>query len=257
MSKKNNTGLYVGIGVAGLAAVYLMSKSSATVATPTSNTYGVIPVTAPSASPVGGTSTTVALGAICPTLVGNLTLVPLPPAVFSEAYFMQYQYPPLCASNPNLLNSNYQLQPSEIQQLAANYVDVAQGVKTWTSNNGDFNKNMQSFWQQYGVPEHRVFVPFEPTDTTPYVAPPKGATSGSSSSGGSSWVGTALTVAGSIVALLGVDRPIPSLTDLNLQSVTEGSAIAKAILPMFYAVAPTAIEIDMQIDDVLTYYFVQ
>ena len=252
MSKKDNTTLYVGLGVAAVAAAYLMSKgSAATVATPASNAYGVIPVTPPASSPVSsGGATTVALGAICPTLVGNTTLVPLPPAVFSEAYFMQYQYPPLCASNPNLLNSNYQLSQSEITQLAANYVDVAQGVKTWTSNGGNFNANMQSFWKQYGVAQHRVFVPFEPTDTTPYVAPPASSTGKTSST-----LGTILTGAASIIAVLGIDRPIPQMTDLDLETLTEGSAVAKEILPMFYNADPAAKEIDMQIDDVLTYYF--
>lgn len=239
--------LYVaGAGVLGLL---LLSKtgSAASVSTPASNTYGVIPV---STSTTG--TTTVPLSSICPGLVSSVQ-VPAPPAIFNEAYFMQYQYPPLTAANPNLLNSNYTLSQAELNQYAANYVDVAQGVKTWTSNGGNFNANLQSHWKQYGVAQHRVFVPFLPTDTTPYVAPPAGSSS-SGGGGGSSWVGTALTVAGSIVALLGPNDPIPFLTDLDLETVVEGGAIMKDILPLFYQADSRAIDIEGNLDATLNNY---
>lgn len=249
MKKSDNTMMYV--AGAGVLALLVMSKSSAaTVATPTSNAYGVIPVTPPASSavPTGG-ATTIPLSDICPGLVGNNTMVPVPPAVYNTAYFMQYQYPALTAHNPNLLNSNYQLTLGELAQYAANYVAVAQGVKTWTSNGGNYNLNLQSHWKQYGVAGHYVFDPFLPTVTAPYV-PPAATSSKTSSSTGS----TILSVATGLISLLGIGSPIPELTDLDLETVAEGYAVMKDLLPMFYGADSRAADIDQDFIDTLGYY---
>ncbi len=70
-------------------------------------------------------------------------------------------------------------------------------------------------------------------------APANPKSSGSSDGGGSSWVSTALTVAGTVLALLGDD---PQLNDAEIEILVTGSAIVSDILPLFPGDLPIMIE---------------
>lgn len=154
-------------------------------------------------------------------------------------------YAQAVAENPNTLNSNYVMTDAEAQQLLNNYLDLRQGLVT-----GGWNKNIlqaaRDWWKLHGVAEKRVFVPLLVPSTAPYVPAP----SNSNSSGSSSWVGSALSIAGTILAFFGVDDN--KLNDTEIEILFTSAAIAKDILPLYHTTLSK--QIDTKLNAVIEQY---
>lgn len=218
------------IGGAAVAAYLLLNKSGGITAPTGINTgTGTSSILNP-----GGTTAIagkVPVQQVLPGIVSTAT-VPTPPTNFDQTYFLTYVYPIAIASNPNLTNPNYQLSPTELNQYAANYLTIRQGVATWTSNGGNLNLNLQSHWRQYGVAQKLIFIPFLPTNTTPYVPPVSTSTTSGSGSSFGSILGDIGKGVALVSALAGVSDDV---TPLELQVIATGAVIAKDLIPMYYA----------------------
>lgn len=159
-------------------------------------------------------------------------------------------YAALTAANPNLLNSNYVMTPSENAQYGANYLDLRQGLVG--AEYGYSPKGLQQHWQQYGVANQRIFLPLVPTSMVPFSAPP----SNPNTSSGSGIFGTILkavtTIGPSLVALAG---PENQLNNEELNLIVTSALIFKKILPFYLNVdKSTVISINNKIDQLLTQY---
>ena len=243
--KNNNTILYIG---AAAAAYYLFLRPQ-TPTTPGSSSVSVInPSTGLTSLLPGSSSGT-------PTTYGVNVGVPGGSPQITN-------YAALLAANPNLANPNYQMTAAENAQYLANYLDLQQGLQSWINHkmaDGTTPKNIQqaaqSHWHMYGCAEKRIFLPLQPPSSKQFVPPPANA---KSSGGGSSWVGTALTVAGSVaVALIGPpdSEPTEQLSDAEIQMLVTGGAILKKILPFYLEVAPTLVtSIENKLDSLVSQY---
>lgn len=155
-------------------------------------------------------------------------------------------YSVLTAANPNLLNPNYIMTDSELNQYKNNYLDVAQWAATYKKG---VNAGLQKHWHDHGVAEKRVFVPIVPPSNSPYVPPQPNP----NSSGGGNFLSTALTVVGSIAAILGPDDP--KLNDLEIQVLFTGAGIVKDILPFYNSTNRQLVSaIGSRLDSVLNQY---
>lgn len=138
-------------------------------------------------------------------------------------------------NDPNLLNPNYQLTPTQLQNYYNNYLELRQAMPDWLKENpaygGDLNKALQDHWRQYGCSFHWTFYPLTVPDKTVYVPPPSPPDSGGS------WLSSALKIAGSVVALVAGPNTnkdnIPPLTMGDMSILQNGSIVAMDIVPMF------------------------
>jgi hypothetical protein len=205
-------------------ALYLFTRQS-TVINPATG--------APVTTSAGGTPTTYGIGV---------------PGVGPHAETVA-NYAALVAANPNLANPNYQLTAAEAQQYAANYLDISQGVATWPG--GLSQANLQKHWTLFGAPYQRIFIPLVPPSGAPYI--PVQQNPNSSGGGGSSWVSSALSIAGTILpAILGND---PKLNNAEVQMLMTGACIIKDILPMYrQRNGPAVDQIGARLTDLLTQY---
>jgi len=182
------------------------------------------------------------------------TAIPAAPAVFSQSYYLEYQYPVMIQQDPNLLNPGYQMSQLENDQYYNNYLDLQQ----WWNTSGvqhalkTIDAAMQYHWHTYGVSQMRTFLPLVPPSNVPYVPAP--ANSNSSGSTVSTITNTVLGVAGSIASLLG-SKPQQKLNDAEIALLMNGSGIAKSILPFFATADHQAtVLIGEKIDNVLSDY---
>lgn len=210
MAKNNNLLLYGGAAVA--AYLLFFNKSSAT--------------------PVNTTQ--------------NYSNIPPPPAVYSQAYYEQYQYPAMLAANPNVGNPNYRLTDAEANQYLQNYLDLAQGLQLEATNGMTIQDAARRHWTNHGVAEKRTFLPLMPQDKTPFVPPPA---NNNASSG--SWITSALGIATSVVGLLGPGDV--TLNQREAEVLINGGAILKNILPLF-SEDPREVAIDKKLTVLLEKY---
>jgi hypothetical protein len=213
--------LYGGIAV----AAYLFLKPKTATTTPV-YTGGSTPVY------TGGSSS---LPVVTTPVTSNSNILPAAKPgeqlISADSGVTPSQYAYAQSINPNIGNPNYTLSDAEVQQYLANYLDLRQGLPTWIGQDKSLPNAARHHWKQYGAFEKRVFLQFMPPAQKAYVpAPSNPNSSNSSGGGGCSWCSTALTVAGTVVAMLGVD---PILNDMEIETLFAGSAILKEILPMF------------------------
>lgn len=217
---KNNTMLY--LGGAGVLAYLLLKPKTATVVTPG--------------------------GAI--TVPG----APAPPASYSDAYYLAYQYPAMVAANPNITNPNYTLTASEANQYMQNYLELQQWLPTVVPHSFPNNQAaLQFHWKTYGVAQKYTFLPLIPPKNANWVHPP---TTASSSGGGFPW-STVLTTAATVaIAIIGPGpQQIRRLNDAEIDLIINGSAIAKHIVPLYaQADHKLAVAIDNKINELITDY---
>jgi len=223
---KPNYMLYGGIAIA--AYVFLKPKTG-TAVTPVYNGNATTPVYSS-----GGGLITTTPPATTTINAGNLP-APQPGekiiSVDSGVTPSQYAYAQ--SVNPNIGNPNYTLSDSEVQQYLQNYLDLRQGLPTWIGDDKTLPNAARHHWKEYGALERRVFLPFMPPSQKVYVPSPNNPNSSNSGGGGGcSWCSTALTVAGTVVAMLGVE---PVLNNSEIETLFAGSAILKQVLPMFPA----------------------
>lgn len=242
MSKNSNTGLYIGLAAAAGAFLLLKSKSTAAVTTP------------------GNTSVYNATGGYPYAILPG---APPVPSTWNFQYYLQWIYPAMIKANPNVQNSNYQLTPAELQQYYASYPDLQGWIPTVVPHNfPDQNTALQSHWTHNAVAESRSFMPFLPTSTKGYTPPP----ANSNSSGGTPWYSTALSIAGSVIALAGRDEfdnpvqsvalmSVPKLNDYDVEILITGSAIGLELLPFYYGQpGGIALQAEDRIKSALTQY---
>jgi len=135
---------------------------------------------------------------------------------------------PTASENAGLSNPRYILSPENLNDYRNNYLDIKQGVDDyWIQRFGSLNAALQNHWENYGASQNRTFIPLYTPSTAPFVPPPENQ----SSSGGGSWVGTALKIATGIISLIGVDDQ--ALNDGETEVLLTGSAVIYDILPMF------------------------
>jgi hypothetical protein len=145
-------------------------------------------------------------------------------------------YSDLLAAVPNLGNPNYQMTPAELNQYLANYLDLRQGLATWSG--GLSPHNIQYHWTNGGCAQKRIFLPLQPPSMAAFVPPPP-----SSGSSWTSWIGPVLQVAGTVVeAVAGVDNPKYDLTAGEIEVLITGAAILKDILPFYEMNQSTRVE---------------
>lgn len=216
MSKGNNTGLYIGLAAAGGLFLF-MNKGTAAPGTSILSTGGSYPYL---------------------ILPGH----PAVPSAWNYQYYLQWIYPAMIAANPNVANPNYQLSQAELNQYLQNYSDLRGWLPTAVPHLfPNQNAALQFHWAHSGPTESRTFLPFLPTTTAPYTPPPANP----NSSGGTPWYTTALSVAGSLIALAGRDDfqdaiqstellAAPRLNDWECEVLISGSAIGLEILPFYY-----------------------
>lgn len=178
---------------------------------------------------------------------------PAPPSVYDGNYYLAYEYPAMVKANPNVTNSGYNLTDAEATQYMANYLDISQyaNAKSSVKNFGSALNAARKHWHDHGVAEKRTFMPLQPPFTVPF----KPAQSNSNSSGDSedsgSWVGTALSVAATIVSFLGETN----LNNTEIQLLFNGGGIMYDVVPMFYDADPVVCtKIKERLDDLLTIY---
>lgn len=256
---KSNTLLYVGLGLGG----YLLLTGGL------SSLTSIIPGTTAATTPGAG-----AVSAGVPNVVqlgGTYVLSgsPAPPSSFptglwqtvKNGYYTQYEYPAHLLVNPNVGQSSYTLTDAEATQYLNNYLDVKQFAQSATSVKayGSALAAAKYHWHTYQPGEQRTFLPMMPTFTGTFSSVQIAAginpnAPAQSSSGGSSWVGTALSIAGSVIALLG-----PNDAQLNKGEVmvlATSGAVLKQILPYYYNTdqSKLALAIDARFDGLLKQY---
>ena len=138
---------------------------------------------------------------------------------------------------------------SEAGQYAANYLDIQQGVATWPGG-GLTQANLQKHWTLFGCAEKRIFLPLQPPSGAPFVPTQQNA---KSSGGSSSWVSSALTLAGTVLPM--ILGPDPKLNNADCQMLFTGAAVIRDILPMFRKNNPALVNsIDAKLTDLLKQY---
>lgn len=196
-------------------------------------------------------STPVTTSAPVGTPVGT-PVIPVGTGAFSNAFYLEYQYPAITSAYPQVLNPNYQLSSIDATNYYNNYLDLQQWWALATTKNKwkTLQATMQYHWSTYGVPQQRSFIPFTPPDNAPFVPPPANA----KSSGSGFPLGTAISTAGSIaIALLGV-QDATRLNDEELNVLFSASAILKNILPFYWKSDTLAKKISIQLNNVLNDY---
>lgn len=149
------------------------------------------------------------------------------PSTYNQAYYDQYEYPAMVAANPNIQNPNYQMTYAEAMQYKANYLEIQDWLPSVDKHDFPTDQSaLQYHWHTFGVAQRYSFMPFIPPKNAHWVAPP----ANSNSSGGSSWVGTALSIAGTIIGFFGTDE---KLNDKEVEVVLTGAAVASRVLPFF------------------------
>jgi hypothetical protein len=180
------------------------------------------------------------------------------PIISADSGMTQAQYDAAKALRPDAIgNPGYLLTDAEVNTYLSNYLDLRQGLPNWIHNKdkektgGGAINNIQdaarTHWRTDGSFEKRSFIPFNPPANKPYAVPP----SNPKSSGGGSWVTTALQVAGTVVAMLGVNDD-PGLNDYEVELLLTGSAIVSDILPLFPGDLP--VKIKDRMETLVTYY---
>lgn len=153
-----------------------------------------------------------------------------------KTWYLTWEYPAHQKVNSNIGNASYTLAPGEAQQYLQNYLDVNQ----WSTSAavlkqfGNQQAAAQYHWKTFGAIERRTFLPLYPPFNTNWVPPVTPAQPAKSSSG--SWVTSALSIAGSVVALLGPNDP--PLSAMDQQILFTGSAVLKQVLPYYYKSSP-------------------
>jgi hypothetical protein len=174
--------------------------------------------------------------------------------------FTPPNYAAMVAANPNVQNPNYILSHPENAAYGANYLDMQQWVAqpinnkhgwvvpdqypdTWTA--------VQWHWTNIGCAQKRSFIAFTPMCMVPWSGPPIN-TNAASSGGGSSWLGSALSIAGSVIAMFGVT---PVLNDAEAEVLITGSYIGLNLLPFYYGEPGSlAIQAEQRVSDLVKQY---
>lgn len=204
----------------------------------------------------------------------------LQPPVFNANYYLQYQYPALLQINPNLANSNYQLNAQDVQNYYNNYLELQQ----WYANEaqkqfGSMQKAMQYHWSHFGVPYEYSFVPFTPPKNAQWIPPPPNP----KSSGGGllrTIVQAATTIGGGVLtvatggalapiivpataalvnvegaAIHGNDSETVVLNDMEINVINTSAAIIKKILPFYLNSRKTLVDsINLKLDNIIATY---
>lgn len=220
--------LLASVGAAGL---YFLSSS----------TPGV---TSPVSAPLAASGNT---GYPYPILPG----APPIPATWNLSYYLTYEYPAMLAANPNIGNPNYQLTQAEANQYFNNYLELQQWEVTVVPKPfANLLIAMQYHWHTYGVAQQYSFTPFLPTKNVNWTPPPVNKNASGSST--QSWIGTALSIATTVAAIL---SPPPVLNHAEAEVLINGSAIGLNILPMFYEATNGYASAAMgKMEDLLTQY---
>lgn len=245
MAKSDNTLLIVGGLV--VAGYFLFFNNSAG---PVTN-----PLTTLQNAGTSLLNTVVAPTTTYPYLV---TGAPGIPAAYSAPYYLVYIRPAMLALNSNINNPAYTLSNTDINNYFANYTDVKQwAYNTGPTGGGRAMTPQQAaiyHWHTYGVPDQRTFLPLPWNDPVNWVPPPANAKSSSSSS----WIGTALQVAGTVASAVIMAGPATSDSNLNdgeINLVITSAAITKKILPFYLEVAPKLVaSIENTIDILISEY---
>lgn len=177
---------------------------------------------------------------------------PALPAAYNQAYYLNYEYPAIVGYNPNVTNPNYVLTAADAQAYYSNYLDIQQwAASVVPSKFPNLQSALQYHWNVYGVPDKRSFVAFVPPDNANWVPPPVNNNSSGSSFLFSSILGDVASVAVAFAGPQNTDR----LNDLDLELLFNGSAIARAVVPMYAQTShDQAVAIFEKINDVLTDY---
>jgi hypothetical protein len=174
-------------------------------------------------------------------------------AQIDKTWYLTWEYPAHQKVNANIGNPNYTLSASQVQQYVANYLDVSQ-FSTNADTLSRFKTQaaaVQYHWQTYGAIERRTFLPQYPPFNVNFVPPPTPPKT--QSSGGGSWLTSALSIAGSVVALLGPNDPL--LNAKEQEVLFTGSAVIKQVLPYYYKVNPKLADaIEGRLTALLTQY---
>lgn len=172
-------------------------------------------------------------------------------AQIDKTWYLTWEYPAHQKVNNNIGNANYTLSPSEIQQYLTNYLDIQQ----FANNPGTLSvyktpqAAAQYHWKTYGAIERRTFLPQYPPFNVNFVPPP---TPPKQSSGGS-WLTSALSIATTVVGLLGPNDP--PLNPKEQETLFTGAAVMKQILPYYYKVNPKLTDaIESRLAALLTQY---
>jgi hypothetical protein len=240
------------IGGGGLVALYLLSGSSTTTVpgtTTPSLTTSLTNLLAPAAS----------INPASPVVSG----APISNGIYNKPYYLSYQYPALQQQNPNVLNPSYILTDTDAANYIANYLDLQQALPTWGASapigadrleNGSIYDQARRHWTMYGVADQRSFVPFTPKANIPFV--PATTTTAAKSSGGGILgdVLSVVKVAAPIVAAI-AGTPPSNITNSDVDTIAQGSAIVMGIMPLFYNRDPTlSMGIEDTIKNTLTQY---
>lgn len=173
------------------------------------------------------------------------------------SFYLCSNYAQLAAADPNLMNPNYQMTAAQVNVYLSNYLDLQQGLPGWIGQkdlrgikSSTLNQCAQEHWSIYGCAEKRIFYPMQPVSSAAYIPPPPAP---KSSGGGSSFLSTALSIAGSVVALLGDETPV--LNDADIQLLFTMSAVIKDILPLYSKADPLlTAAIEQKLNSVLNQY---
>lgn len=172
------------------------------------------------------------------------------------SFYTCSNYSQLAAADPNLMNPNYQMTAAQAQQYLANYSDLSTGLTTWIGQKqpdnvvpANINQAAQEHWKYFGCAEKRIYYPLSPPSTAAYIPPPANAAAKSS---GGSWVTSALSIAGTVVGLLGTQE---QLTAADCQALFTMSAVIKDILPLYEQADPVLTRaIEVKLNSVLSQY---
>lgn len=178
------------------------------------------------------------------------------------SYYTCSNYNTLAKADPNLLNPNYTLTAAQQSTYLSNYLDLQQGLPAWIGNVIPGTKTkitnlpmaIQVHWKTNGCAQQRIYYPLQPASGAAYVAPPANP---KSSGGGSSWIGSAISAAATIiVAVAGPDDTISQpLNNAEVNLVITSAAVIKNLLPFYLQVNPELVHsINNRVDSLVSHY---
>lgn len=252
---KNNTILIIG---AAAAAVFVLPKLMG------SSGSSILPSSTSSTSAQPGATTSVP-GVVQAYGTYVLQGAPPPPSqwlagswpTISKPYYLQYEYPAHQKINPNIVNSGYTMTDAEAQQYLNNYADINQWANSTAANGGVHQwgsalNAAKKHWQTFQPAEQRTFLPLVPPFTGVWV-PPVSNPNTSTSSSGSSWVSTALTIGTTLVGLLGPNDA--AFTDADLEIIATGGFVVQQVAECYMNVKPKmASAILAKLDSIIKQY---
>lgn len=131
--------------LAGGAALWWWTKNQSDAA---------VPVTVTTDPATGTTTATDVNGNNVPTTYGINGGRSTNSSLGADNFDVATNYVVLLAANPNLGDPNYQLQPQELAQYLANYLDLREAGITMAT--------AQNHWTHFGPGQQRIFLPLVP-----------------------------------------------------------------------------------------------